>query len=167
MYPLVRTILFFSYLLFIGMLLFSYYQLPQFIGIIKSNDTMSVERFTKEEIYYTFGGFFILFNLLIILLYRALISINPEKLQMPKKTFWTKDEDSKAAFQKVLQVWTDSFAALINVFLFMILLFIYLMNTVQLGDIQIFAPIIYAFMAIIALWFIVLIIRLLYKKLEL
>ena len=164
MYPLVRAILFFSYVAFIFMLLFSYYQLPPLIGFLKSGDTMSMQQFDKQDIYYIFGGFFVLFNLLIILFYRAILKIDPEKLSIPNKNFWTQDEDSREALHKVFQVWTDSFAAIVNIFLALILLFIYFMNTIQLGSLAIYAPIVYAFMTIIALWFLVLIFRLLYKK---
>ena len=167
MSPLVKFIYYLSVVFFLGILFYSYYQFPEFVAVGYSHNTGMKEYIGREALFYYGAGAFFLFNVLLSILKFLLPSTPFRFLFFPNRDFWLSSIELREALQRVITVWLDSFGALFNLLTGFVLLSLFFVNVVGFRDFSFFLPFIYFGIALVSLWFLVLIGRLSYKKEEL
>ena len=166
MLPLVKFLYYVSVLIALALLFFSYYQFPEYVSIGYSENTALKELKSKSDLFYIGAGLFIILNALLMIL-KKLVNYLPYKmLPMPSKGFWLQSSESQLALEKANIVWLNSFGIILNLFIAFLYLTLFLINVVQFGNFSNYIPIIYGFIILMSIWWIVLPIRLLYKKYE-
>ncbi|MDX2190016.1 MAG: hypothetical protein SFY32_09145 [Bacteroidota bacterium] len=148
---------------FIFWLFFSYYQFPEFVPVAYSSNTGLNELISKQYIFYFSGGVFLVVNVTIMLLRRLTKSFPLSILPIPNKKFWFENEDSREALVEVFSVWYYSLNWLFNMLLGFILMFLYLVVVTEYGKLSDYQYVVYGLMTTIALWWVVLLVRLMFR----
>jgi hypothetical protein len=159
----VKFLYYVSIVFFLLVLLYTYYQFPSVVAIGYSENIEMQEFKEKEWLFYAAGGFFLVFNLLVIILKKAIGSFPASVLPSLQKSYWTQSPDHKEILHRIYETWFNSFAFLFNCLLMFILVALFLINVVGFKSFQDYQPIILGWSAIVALWWIVLPVRQLVK----
>jgi hypothetical protein len=116
--------------------------------------------------FYTSAGFFVLLNLLISLVSRTLNQYPMSKIAVPNRDFWLKDAEARQNLREVLQSWVQFLAIILNAFLIVLMVKVWLVNRMQGGQPHEYLYFVFGLMGILILWFLFIVYRLRIKRVE-
>lgn len=159
MSSIIRFVYYLSIVVFIALLMFSYYQLPTTVAIgYSQNIEMKVYQ-TKEWYFYVAAGVFMGFNVVILMAKSVLKRFPYSYLPVINKEFWQQDTEHKEYVAKIYDTWVNSLAICSNAMLSYIVFSLYMINVLESGTFATYVPFVWVFMGIIAIWWVVLPIR--------
>lgn len=116
--------------------------------------------------FYISAGFFVLLNLLISLVSRTLNQYPMSKIPVPNRDFWLKDTEARQNLREVLQSWIQFLAIILNAFLIVLMVKVWLVNRTQGGQPHEYLYFVFGLMGILILWFLFIVYRLRIKRVE-
>lgn len=116
--------------------------------------------------FYFSAAFFILLNILISSVSRLLKKYPLSKIPLPNRDFWLKDADSRQNLREVLQSWIQFLAVILNSFLVVLMVKIWLVNRMQGGQPHEYLYFVMALGGIFLFWVGFILYRLRLKKAE-
>jgi hypothetical protein len=96
-------------------------------------DAPGISQIAPNTFFYTATGIFVGFNLLILLVAKIFQSFPLQKLPIPHKEFWLKDRDTRRKLYEVFDSWFIGLALILNVFMVVLIIKIWLVNRNQGG----------------------------------
>lgn len=163
----IKFLYYLSIIYFLINIFFSYYQSPEFVGIGFNEKSGTTEYKSKHHLFYFGAGLFLLVTALVAVFRKTIINFPFSLFPFPNKTFWMQNQESREGLVNAHQVWMMSFATMFNLFLGSLFLILFLVNIVQYGTFSSYAPVVFGGIIILGFWWIILVIRLYIKKIEL
>lgn len=163
----VKFLYYLSIIFFLVNLFFGYYQFPDFVGVGYDENIGMIQYKSKHHLFYFGAGLFILVTI-IISIGRKIIGSFPFSLfPFPQKSFWLQNQDTREGLVNAHQVWLMSFATMFNLFLGILFLILFLVNIAEYGSFSKYVPVVYGWIILLAFWWVILVVRLNVKKIEL
>lgn len=151
MLSFIRFVYYVTSFLFLFGLLFSYYQFAPLVKISFSANTELFEYKSKEVIFYTFAGVFLVINMLFSLLRALVKNVNPNLLAIMNKNYWLQNEDTKASIHKVYLGWFTAINIFTNLLLTFIIAVLFFINVLENGTFVTFQGVFYGFIGAVSL----------------
>ncbi|NJL12010.1 MAG: hypothetical protein HC913_02710 [Microscillaceae bacterium] len=124
-------------LVFLLALSLSYYELSDMttpVLIYKSTGNIGAFSIDNHTYFYVPSIFLVLVNVLLALLVRVLRGVPLARLPIPQKAFWLSTPALRQQLREVLMTWIYSLAIIINVFLTVMLVKVWMVNRNQGGE---------------------------------
>jgi hypothetical protein len=167
MSPIVKFTYYLSLAFLLASLFYSYYQFPEFVAVGFSDNVGLKEYRGKAELFYTGAAIFLVFNLLVVVMKKVAEAVPYGGFPMPAKSFWLQSEDTREALVRIHITWINSFATIFNLLIGYIFISLYIVNVLEFGTFHTYIPVIYVAMGLLSIWWLILLIRLLSKKIAL
>jgi uncharacterized membrane protein len=163
-YLLFRVAKVITLLLFIGLLLYLYFLLPEQIGIHFNQFGQADNYLSRSQFFYTAGLFLIFFNIAISLLGRFLAAMPASLLPVPNRDFWSATPELRIQLNYLLRNWLNGFMALINIVMALTLFVVFKINTDLDASIGNYGWVFIGALAAIAAWVAYLPVRLMMRR---
>jgi hypothetical protein len=107
---------------------------------------------SPSEFFYAFGGFLLLFNILLGFVANLLRSYPLSQLPVPNKDFWLRDKSTRKNLVDVFETWVHSLAIILNIFAAILAAKIWLINRKQGGELQEYGYFVLGLLLLLCLW---------------
>jgi len=119
---------------------------------------------SKEWLFYVGGGLFFVFNIMIQALKKIVSNLPASVLPAANKPYWNQEIEHKEALHEIYETWLNSFNLIFNLLLIFIFLALFLVNVIGFNSFNFYQPIIIGLVVLLAIWWVVLPIRLSIKN---
>jgi uncharacterized membrane protein len=166
-YFLIRFLKIASLVAFIAMLFLAYFYLPNPVAI-HFNDTGTADQYIdKPVLFYTCGIFIVLFNVILSIAARFVLSVPAQFFPMPNRGYWLADRESRYSFLAILRDWLNSFVFVGNMLVLACLFILMKLNRIEDVNPGNYSWILFAGLAALFIWLFFLPVRLLIKRMAL
>jgi len=142
-------------LLFILALITTYYEInndSKMVMLYTGAKGAASLRVSPSMFFYIVGGFFVLLNLLVSGSVQALSHYPLSKMPVPQRDYWLQDADSRQNLREVLQSWMHFLAIILNIFLVLLLVKVWLINRTQGGKPEEYLYYVVGLIGVLAIW---------------
>lgn len=159
----VKFLFYISVVLFIIVLMYTYYLFPSVVAIgYSKNIEMQVFK-EKEWLFYLGGGLFLIFNILIQVLKNIVSKLPASILPAVNKAHWNQDAEYKEVLHRIYNAWFNGMNLIFNVLLIVIFLVLFFVNVLAFKTLDFYQPFVIGLVVILGLWWLVLPIRMMVK----
>jgi uncharacterized membrane protein len=163
-YFLIRFLKIFSLIAFIAMLFLAYFYLPNPVAIHYDEAGRADQYINKPVLFYTCGLFIVLFNVILSIAARFILTVPAQLFPMPNRRYWLADPESRFSFLAILRDWLNSFVFVGNSLVLICLFILMKLNRIEDADPTNYSWILFVGLAALFIWLFFLPVRLLIKK---
>ncbi len=164
MFGFVKFLYYLSCTLFVLVLFWDYYQLPDQVAISLDENIGLRTYISKSTLFYAGMAIFFPINFLWSVLFRMAPHLPYTRFARPNRSFWLSSKDSVDSLVQVFQVWIRSYVTLFNVFVAVLFFILYLINVHEIGTFWNYRFLVWGGIALLGLWWLVLPLRLMLKQ---
>lgn len=137
MLKVIRFVKIVTMILFVVALAIPYFEVAndsRMIVLYKDLEKRPILRIEPSWFFYISAGFFILLNMLISSVSNLIKKYPLSRLPLPHSAYWLQDADSRQNLREVLQSWIQFLAIILNAFLIVLMVKVWLVNRMQGGQ---------------------------------
>ncbi len=164
-----RAVKLFSILAFIGVLAFTYYDMAERSGTgqitLFFNTNLSIAESVDNTTYFLVPAIFLIVLNLLVSISKALYRRIPLKfLSIPNRSYWLENDERRHQLNTIFEVWFDTFATAVHIFIITLMLQIWQINRDLTGGSDKYILYLFAGIAILTIWSLFIAGRFFFKK---